>query len=54
MVNGGVVKFNYPVVIPGNYRYKGVVENHDYLGDSDGTKSQIGLESTWVTTWWTI
>ena len=54
MVNGEVVKFKYPEVVADHYRYRETVENHNDLRHYEGTKSQIGLESSWGTTWWPI
>ena len=39
MVNGEIVKFNYPEVVAYHYRYRGEVENHNALRHDDGTKS---------------
>ena len=54
MVNGEVVKFNYPAVVADHYRYKGSVDNHNYLRNDDRNNSQICLEIAWGTTCWPI
>ena len=54
MVNGEIVKFKYPEVVADHYRYRLVVENHNYLRHDGRTKSKFGLESKWGTTWWPI
>ena len=54
LVNGRILKFNYPGVVAYHYRYKGVVENHNTLRYHGRTKSQFGLESKWGTTSWPI
>ena len=54
MVNKEVVKFNYTSTVADHYIYRGSVDNHNSLRHDDGTKSQIGLEILWGTTWWPI
>ena len=51
MLNGGIVKFDYPEVVADNYRYRGAVFNHNALSRYDRNKPQFGLESKWRTTW---
>ena len=52
MVNVEVVKFKYTAIVADDYIYRGAVDNHNALRYDVGTKSQIGLESAWGTTWW--
>ena len=54
MVNGEIVKLNYPEVVADHYRYRGAVENHNKFRHDGGTKYQFGLESKWGTIWWPI
>ena len=51
MVNGEVVNFNYPEVVADHQKYRVTVYKHNSLRHDGGTKSQIGLESAWGTTW---
>ena len=50
MVNGELVKFNYPEVVADHYIYRRGVENHHALRHDGRTKSHIGLESAQGTT----
>ena len=50
MVNWDVVHFNYPEVVEDHYRYRGAVDNNNYLKHDGGNKPQIILESKWGTT----
>ena len=43
MENREVFKFKYPEVFANNYRYRGAVDNHNFLRHDGGTKSQFGL-----------
>ena len=52
--NGGVVKFKYPEVVAGNYRYRGEVDNHNALRHDGGPKPQMFLESSRGTALWPI
>ena len=54
MRNGEVVKFNYPEFFVNHQKYRGSVENKNGLRHDGRTNYQIGLESSWVTIWWTI
>ena len=45
MVNGEVVKFNYPKVVAYNYRYRETVENQNSFSRDGRTKYQIFLKS---------
>ena len=53
-MNAEAVKFKYPEVVADHYKYRGAMDNHNALRHDGGTKSQIGLESAWGTTWWPI
>ena len=50
MVNVELVKFKYPEVVLGHYRYMGAVENRNYLRHGGRTKYQFVLDSRWGTT----
>ena len=54
MLNEEVVKFKYPAAVDDRYIYRGVVDNHNTLRHDGGNNPQIGLNSVWGTTWWTI
>ena len=45
VVNGEIVKFEYPGFVCDHYRYRRAVKNHNSLRYDGGTKYQIGLES---------
>ena len=48
---GQVFNFKYFEFVAGQYRYKGVVENNNALRHYGRNKSQVGLASSWGTTW---
>ena len=54
MVNGELVKFNYPEVVADHYIYRRKMEKHNELINDGGIKYQIGLESVWKMDWWPI
>ena len=43
MVNGEVLKFNYPVAFADHYRYMGAVEFYNACRHDGGTNYQIGF-----------
>ena len=54
MVHLYVIKFKYTGIFDCHYRYRGAVENNNSLRYDGRTKSKIGLNSAWGTTWWPI
>ena len=51
IVNGEVVKFNYPELFPVHQRYSGSVQNNNSLRHDGVNNYQIGLEIAWGTTY---
>ena len=52
--NAEAIKSKYPTIVADNYRYRGVVKNHNVWRHYGVKKSQIGLDSARGTTCWTI
>ena len=53
-MNGEVVKLKYPATVAKSYRYRGAVENHNFLSYYGRTNTQIGLEIPYGKSWWSI